>query len=181
MSSENPDFRWYIVNVQSGFESKIAQTLKDKAAQHGLEECLGRIVVPKERVTEVRRRQKIERERSIFPGYLLIQMDLRGDIWHLVKNIPKVTDFLGSRGQPVPISEEEAQRVVRQLEAGLSAVEKGDLYHVGDTVRVIDGPFFSFSGDVEEVDTDRHRLKVLVSIFGRATPVELGFSQVERS
>ncbi|AUN31405.1 antitermination protein NusG [alpha proteobacterium AAP38] len=172
--------RWYVVHVYSGFEKKVAQAVREKAAQKGLEELFGDILVPTEEVVEVRRGAKINSERKFFPGYVLVKMELTDDTWHLVKNAPKVTGFLGGGGKPQAISETEALRIMNQVQEGVERPKPSITFEVGENVRVTDGPFTSFTGLVEEVDEDKSRLKVAVSIFGRATPVELEYTQVEK-
>ncbi|EFH11808.1 transcription termination/antitermination protein NusG [Pseudoroseomonas cervicalis] len=175
------DMKWYVVHVYSGFEKKIAQQLKEQAAQKGLADQIGDILVPSEEVTEVRRGQKINSERKFFPGYVLVKMAMTDEAWHLVKDTPKVTGFLGARNRPSPISEAEAQRIVRQVQEGVDKPKRpAVVFEVGEQVRVADGPFTSFNGTIEEVDEERGRVKVSVSIFGRATPVELEYAQVEK-
>ncbi len=172
--------RWYVVHVYSGFEKKVAQAVREKAAQKGLEELFGDILVPTEEVVEVRRGAKINSERKFFPGYVLVKMELEDETWHLVKNAPKVTGFLGGGGKPQAISETEALRIMNQVQEGVERPKPSITFEVGENVRVTDGPFTSFTGLVEEVDEDKSRLKVAVSIFGRATPVELEYTQVEK-
>ena len=173
--------RWYVVHVYSGFEKKIAQQIKEQAAQKGLAEAFDEVLVPAEEVTEVRRGQKVSSERKFFPGYVLVKMDMSDDAWHLVKDTPKVTGFLGSKNRPSPITEAEAQRLLSQLKDGVDKPRKpAVIFEVGEQVRVADGPFTSFMGSVEEVDEERGRVKVSVSIFGRSTPVELEYGQVEK-
>lgn len=175
------DKKWYVVHVYSGFEKKIAQQLREQAAQKGLADKFDDILVPSEQVIEVRRGQKTDTERKFFPGYVLVKMEMTDDAWHLVKNLPKVTGFLGARNKPSPISEAEAQRIVRQVQEGVDKPRKpAVIFEVGEQVRVADGPFTSFNGVVEEVDEEKGRVKVSVSIFGRSTPVELEYGQVEK-
>ncbi|MEQ9171126.1 MAG: transcription termination/antitermination protein NusG [Rhodospirillales bacterium] len=172
--------RWYVVHVYSGFEKKVAQSIEEQARQAGMEAHIPQVLVPTEAVVEMRRGSKINAERKFFPGYILVEMDLTDETWHLVKNTPKVTDFLGGKGRPVPISEAEAQRILYQVKEGVDRPKPSVTFEVGEQVRVCDGPFNSFNGMVEEVDEERSRVKVAVSIFGRATPVELEYSQVEK-
>ena len=172
--------RWYVVHVYSGFEKKIAQQLKELAAQKGLSDAIDEVLVPAEEVLEMRRGQKVSSERKFFPGYVLVRMELTDDTWHLVKDTPKVTGFLGSKTRPSPISEAEAERIIKQSREGVERPRPAVMFEVGEQVRVADGPFTSFNGMVEEVDEEKGRLKVSVSIFGRSTPVDLEFSQVEK-
>ena len=172
--------RWYVVHVYSGFEKKVAESIRDQARQQGMEDMFEEILVPTEEVIELRRGQKVSAERKFFPGYVLVKMDMSDDSWHLVKNTPKVTGFLGSRGRPSPISQNEAERILHQVQEGVERPKPSVTFEIGEMVRVSDGPFTSFSGYVEEVDEERARLKVAVSIFGRSTPVELEYSQVEK-
>jgi transcriptional antiterminator NusG len=171
---------WYVVHVYSGFEKKIAQQITEQAAQKGLAEQFEAVLVPSENVVEVKRGRKINSEHKFFPGYVLVKMDLTDDAWHLVKNTPKVTGFLGSKTKPSPISEAEAERILKQSQEGVDRPRPAILYEIGEQVRVADGPFTSFNGTVEEVDEEKGRVKVSVSIFGRSTPVELEYSQVEK-
>ena len=173
--------RWYVVHVYSGFEKKIAQQIKDQAAQQGLADQIDEILVPTEEVTEVRRGQKVNSERKFFPGYVLVKMEMTDDAWHLVKDTPKVTGFLGDKNKPSAIRESEAMRLINALKEGVEKPRKPAIvFEVGEQVRVADGPFTSFMGSVEEVDEEKGRVKVSVSIFGRSTPVELEYGQVEK-
>ena len=172
--------RWYVIHVYSGFEKKVAQSIEEQVIQSGLEDEVDQVLVPMEEVVELRRGAKVSAERKFFPGYVLMRMDLSDETWHLVKNTPKVTDFLGGKGRPTPISDKEAERILYQVKEGVERPKPSVTFEIGEEVRVCDGPFNSFNGFVEDVDEDRARLKVSVSIFGRATPVELEYSQVEK-
>ncbi len=172
--------RWYIVHAYTNFERKVADSIRERAKQAGLEHLFEDIVVPTEEVIEVRRGRKIPTERKFLPGYVLVKMDLTDRAFLLIKNTPKVTGFLGAENKPMPISDDEAGRILRQVREGIERPKPSVTFEVGEQVRVADGPFASFSGSVEEVDEERSRLKVAVSIFGRPTPVELEFGQVEK-
>ena len=172
--------RWYIVHAYSNFEKKVADSIKEQAAQKGLADLFEQVLVPTEEVVEVRRGRKIKSERRFFPGYVLVKMELTDQAFHLIKNTPKVTGFLGSDSKPIPITDAEASRILNQVAEGVERPKSTLSFEVGEQVRVADGPFASFSGQVEEVDEERARLKVAVSIFGRPTPVELEYGQVEK-
>ena len=172
--------RWYIVHAHSNFEKKVAASIREQAAQRGLEERFDEILVPTENVTEVRKGRKVAAERKFFPGYVLVKCDLSDDIYHLIKNTPKVTGFLGADKKPVPIPDAEAERIKGQVQDGVERPKITIRFEIGENVRVADGPFASFNGTIEEVDESRSRVKVAVSIFGRATPVELEYAQVEK-
>ena len=175
--------RWYIIHAYSGFENKVKEAILADATRMGLEQLVEAIEVPTEKVTEVRRGKKVTSDRKFFPGYVLAKLHMNDDVYHLVRNTPKVTGFLGNNGKPQPISESEAARILNTKEEQAVAAPKTKLkvdFDIGDQVKVLDGPFASFNGLVEELDFDRARVKVSVSIFGRATPVELEFEQVER-
>ncbi|HKX80373.1 MAG TPA: transcription termination/antitermination protein NusG [Novosphingobium sp.] len=175
--------RWYIIHAYSGFESKVRDAIISEAERIGLSQLVEEVQVPSETVTEVKRGKKVQVERKTMPGYVLAKLVLNDDVYHLVKNTPKVTGFLGVSGKPQPISESEAARYFGAAEAAAAAPRKQvDIdYEIGDSVKVLDGPFASFNGVVEELDFDKNKVKVSVSIFGRATPVELDFEQVELS
>jgi transcriptional antiterminator NusG len=172
--------RWYVIHVYSGFEKKVATSIEEQVKQKGMEENFEKVLVPTEEVVEMRRGAKINAERKFFPGYVLIKMDITDETWHLVKNTPKVTGFLGGSGRPSPISEAEAERIMHQVQEGIERPKPAVTFEVGEQVRVSDGPFTSFNGLVEDVDEERARVKVAVSIFGRSTPVELEYAQVEK-
>jgi transcriptional antiterminator NusG len=172
--------RWYIIHAYSGFENKVRETILADATRLGLDTLVEAVEVPTEKVTEVRRGRKIDAERKFFPGYVLVKMKLTDEAFHLIKNTPKVTGFLGAENKPMPISEAEAMRILHQVQEGVERPKASVSFEIGENVRVADGPFASFSGVVEEIDEARSRVKVAVSIFGRATPVELEFGQVEK-
>jgi transcription termination/antitermination protein NusG len=172
--------RWYIVHAYSNFENKVADSVREQAKQRHLDHLFDEILVPKEKVQEVRRGRKVDTERKFFPGYVLVKCELTDEAYHLIKNTPKVTGFLGADNKPMPITEIEATRLLQQVQEGIERPKPSVSFEVGEQVRVSDGPFASFNGTVEEVDDSRSRLKVAVSIFGRATPVELEFGQVEK-
>ncbi len=173
--------RWYVLHVYSGFENKVAEAIRDKAAKQGIDSKVEEIMVPTEEVVEVRRGQKVNAERKFFPGYVLAKLDLDDEVWHMVKDTPKVTGFLGAGNKPSPISQKEAERLMNQIKEGIDRPRPSVVFDIGEEVKVTEGPFASFNGVVEEIDEDKGRLKVSVSIFGRATPVELEFSQVEKN
>ena len=175
--------RWYIIHAYSGFENKVKEQILTDAGRLGLETLVEAVEVPTEKVTEVRRGKKVTSDRKFFPGYVLAKLAMNDDVYHLVKNTPKVTGFLGSSGKPQPITDAEAARILNTKEEAATAAPKAKIkvdYDIGDQVKVLEGPFATFNGLVEELDFDRSRVKVSVSIFGRATPVELEFEQVER-
>lgn len=172
--------RWYILHAYSGFEKKVAQQIREKAIQHGMNERIEEVVVPTEDVMEVRRGKKTSSERKFFPGYVLVKMELSDETWHLIKNIEKVTGFLGGGGKPQPVPQREIDAIFQQIEEGVTSGGSGIIFEIGEQVKVIDGPFDSFTGTVEDIDEEKEKVKVSVSIFGRATPVELDYTQVEK-
>lgn len=172
--------RWYIVHAYSNFERKVAESIKERAESAGLGDQFEEVLVPMEEVVEMRRGRKVASERKFFPGYVLVKMELGDETYHLIKDTPKVTGFLGTDNKPIPITEEEAGRILQQVQEGVERPKPSVTFEIGEQVRVADGPFASFNGLVEEVDEERARLKVAVSIFGRATPVELEYAQVEK-
>ncbi len=172
--------RWYIVHTYSNFEKKVAESIKEQVIQKKLETLFDEVIVPTEEVVEIRRGRRIKSERRFFPGYVLAKVDLTDEVYHLIKNTPKVTGFLGSGSKPMPITEVEAARILNQVADGVEKPKTTIHFEIGEQVRVADGPFASFNGQVEEVDEERSRLKVAVSIFGRPTPVELEYGQVEK-
>ena len=183
MSDENKEIklRWYVVQAFSGYEKRVAQTLTEHIKIEGLEESFGEILVPTEEVVEMRAGQKRKSERKFYPGYVLVEMAMTEESWHLVKSVPRVLGFIGGTAEkPVPITEREAQTILQRIETGAEKPRPKTLFEAGEIVRVIDGPFADFNGVVEEVDYDRSRVKVSVLIFGRSTPVDLEFGQVEK-
>jgi transcriptional antiterminator NusG len=172
--------QWYVIHVYSGFENKVAQSIREQSEQKGLGEDFEEILVPTEEVVRMQRGTKVSTDRKFFPGYVLIKMDLSDQSWHLVKDTPKVTAFLGGGGKPSPISDAEAQRILHQVMEGVDRPKPSITFDIGEQVRVSDGPFTSFNGTVEDIDEEKARLKVAVSIFGRPTPVELEYAQVEK-
>ena len=173
--------RWYIVQAYSNFERKVADAIKEKVAQTKLEHLFDDVIVPTEKVVEIRRGRKVDTERKFFPGYVLVKMDLTDQTFHLIKNTPKVTGFLGADNKPMPISEKEAMSILQQVQEGVDKPRPKVLFEPGELVRVTEGPFNDFNGTVEEVNYEKSRLRVAVLIFGRATPVELEFAQVEKA
>jgi transcriptional antiterminator NusG len=175
-----PDTRWYIVHTYSNFEKKVSEEIKRQAQIQGLSDLVEDVLVPTEPIVEIRRGQKHNVERKFLPGYVLVRARLTDEAYHLIKNVAKVTGFLGQNNKPMPLRQSEVDRILNQVHEGAERPKPSITYEIGEQVRVADGPFTSFNGVVEEVDEDRSRLKVAVSIFGRATPVELEFTQVEK-
>src|SRR5690242_7110448 len=173
--------RWYIVHAYSNFEKKVAESIKERAKAAGLDHLFEEVLVPSEEVLEVRRGRKVQAERKLFPSYVMVKMEMTDPAYLLIKNTPKVTGFLGADNKAVPISDDEAMRILHQVKEGVERPKPSITFEVGEKVRVADGPFASFEGHVEEVDEERARIKVGVSIFGRPTPVELEFGQVEKT
>ena len=174
------DARWYVVNVHSGSEKKVAESIKEQAVIKKMDDKILDVMIPTEEVVEIKKGAKVTSERKFFPGYILVKMIMTDDAWHLIKNNPNVSNFLGSRNKPYPITEAEAQRIITQMQEGIERPQTVVSFEIGEQVRVCDGPFASFVGLVEEVDPEKARVKVSVSIFGRSTPVELEFNQVEK-
>ncbi len=173
-------FRWYVVHVYSGLENKVVQSLQEKIEKKGLSASFEELIVPSHEVVEIRRGKKVRADKKFFPGYVLVKMHMNDETWHLVTDMPKVTGFLGAQGRPTPMSQVEADRLMHQMEEGSVATASAIHFEIGEQLRVCDGPFASFNGTVEEIDEEKQRLKVIVMIFGRGTPVDLDFSQVEK-
>lgn len=176
----NPNMRWYIVHTYSGFERKVRESLESRVAAFGLENKIGRVVIPTEPVTELRGGKKYTVERAFLPGYVLVEMEMDDQVWHVVKNTPRVTGFLGTGQQPAPLTEEEVNSIVYRVQVGKDKPKLRVRFEKNESVKIIEGPFASFTGVVDEVNEDRETLKVMVTIFGRSTPVELEFGQVEK-
>ena len=172
--------RWYVLHAYSGYEKKVAESIVDQANKLGISEHIEDVSVPTQNIVEVKRGIRVNTERKIFPGYILIKMNLNDDTWHIIKNTPKLSGFLGNKGKPIPISNDEAKRISDQVIDGIEKSRPAIMYDVGEQVKVIDGPFASFNGQIEQIDEEKARLRVAVSIFGRSTPVDLEYSQVEK-
>ena len=172
---------WYIVQAYSGFEKKVVETIKDELKKHKLSENLGEILVPTHQVTEVKKGKRTKKQRKYFPGYILVKLEMTKQVFHLIKNLQKVSGFLGSGDIPAPITDAEIERILGQVSESANNPKSGISFEIGEKVKVCDGPFASFNGLVEEIDEEKSRLKVSVSIFGRATPVDLEYNQVEKN
>ena len=180
MEEENLDYRWFIIHTHSGFEAKVIESIRDEVKKKQLEKLFQDYLVPTQKIFEIKKGKKVEGEKKYFPGYIMINMVMNDDTWHLIKKIKRVSNFLGAGNRPVALRKDEAERILNQIQEGMESAVSTVSYEVGETVKVADGPFASFNGVVEEVDEEKSRLKVAVSIFGRATPVELEYSQVEK-
>ncbi|HLJ26904.1 MAG TPA: transcription termination/antitermination protein NusG [Candidatus Angelobacter sp.] len=176
----NPNMKWYIIHTYSGFEKKVKESLESRIQAFGLQEKIGKVLIPTEPVTEIRGGKKYTVERMFYPGYVLVQMDMDDHVWHVVKSTPRVTGFVGTGQQPTPLSQDEVNQIVYRVDTGKDKPKIRVKFEKSETVRIIDGPFANFNGTVDEVNEDRETLKVMVTIFGRATPVELEFGQVEK-
>ena len=176
----NPNFKWYIIHTYSGFERKVKESLESRVQAFGLQEKIGRVVIPTETVTQIRGGKKYTSEQMFYPGYVLVEMDLNDDVWHVVKATPRVTGFLGGGQHPAPLSEEEVNQIVNRVSTGRDKPKLKVKFEKNESVRITEGPFANFNGMVDEVNEDRETLKVMVTIFGRSTPVELEFGQVEK-
>ena len=172
---------WYIIQSHSSFENKVAKLIKEESEKAKISDKIEEIVVPTHDITEVKRGKRVQRKKKYFPGYVLIKSEMDNNIYHMIKNIKKVSGFLGSKGTPVPVSDQEIEKILGQIKDGIAQPTSGVEYSIGEKVQVIDGPFASFTGLVEDIDEDKSRLKVSVSIFGRPTPVDLEYNQVEKS
>jgi transcriptional antiterminator NusG len=177
---ENPNMKWYIIHTYSGFERKVRESLESRVQAFGLQERIGKVLIPTEPVTEVRGGKKYTTERMFYPGYVLVQMDMDDHVWHVVKSTPRVTGFVGTGQQPTPLSPDEVNQIVFRVAEGKDKPRLKVKYEKNESVRITEGPFASFTGIVDEVNEDRETLKIMVTIFGRSTPVELGFGQVEK-
>ena len=172
---------WYIVQTYSGFERKVASIINENIKKQKLNDKIEKVYIPTHDVTEIKKGKRVQATKKYFPGYILVKMDMNNELYHMVKNIKNVTGFLGSTGNPSPVSNNEVDKIMKQIEEGVVQTDQGSLYDIGEKVKVIDGPFASFNGSVEEIDDEKRRMKVSVLIFGRATPVDLEFHQVEKT
>jgi transcriptional antiterminator NusG len=172
--------KWYVVNVYSGVEHRVREQIYEQAKKKGLSSSFGEILIPTEEVSEIKKGERVKSERKFFPGYMMVQMALTDETWHLVRSVPKVSGFLGARGKPLPISSAEVDRIMRKVEDSANSLRNSVIYEIGDTVMVCEGPFASFQGTIDEVDNEKERVKVAVLIFGRPTNVDLGFLQIEK-
>jgi transcriptional antiterminator NusG len=179
-ASVNPNMKWYIIHTYSGFERKVKESLETRVAAFGLQDKIGQVLIPTEPVTEVRGGKKYTTERMFYPGYVLVQMDMDDHVWHVVKSTPRVTGFVGTGQQPTPLSPDEVNQIVFRVAEGKEKPKLKVKYEKNESVRITEGPFATFTGVVDEVNEDRETLKIMVTIFGRSTPVELGFGQVEK-
>jgi len=180
VSSANPNMKWYIIHTYSGFEKKVRESLESRIQAFGLQEKIGKVLIPTEPVTEIRGGKKYTVERMFYPGYVLVQMDMDDHVWHVVKSTPRVTGFVGTGQQPTPLSDDEVNQIVYRVDTGKDKPKVKVKFEKNETVRITDGPFANFNGTVDDINEDRETLKVMVTIFGRATPVELEFGQVEK-
>ena len=174
------NFRWYVVHVYSGSEKRVKETIEEQSKSKNMTQFIEEVLIPTEEIFEIRKGSKVKTEKKFFPGYILVKMAMTDESWHFIKSQPKVTNFLGAKGRPVPLTDIEAKRLIEQITEGVEKPRSNVIFEIGEEVRVSDGPFQSFNGLVEEVDEDKSRLKVTVSIFGRSTPVDLEFTQVEK-
>ena len=181
MRETQQDMQWYIIHTYSGFESRVKESLRQRAEAMGMGEAIGEILIPTEEVVEMRDGKKIVSSKKFFPGYILVHMRMSDDAWHMVKNTPKVTGFVGTGVKPTPLHQEEVDRIINQVTTSAEKPKPKFVYKEGESVRIVDGPFSNFTGTVEEVNHDRNTLKIMVTIFGRSTPVELDFLQVEKT
>jgi transcriptional antiterminator NusG len=172
--------KWYVVNVYSGSEHRAVELIRDQAKRKNLDSMFGEILVPTEEIIEIKKGEKVKAERKFFPGYILVQMVLTDETWHLVRSVPRISGFLGARGKPAPISEAEVRRILKKAEDSVNSSQNSVEYEIGDAVAVCDGPFASFQGTIDEVDREKERVKVAVSIFGRPTNIDLSFFQIEK-
>ena len=180
MNEDNYDYKWFIIHTHSGFEAKVIDSIKEEVKKRNLENSFQDYLVPTQKIFEIKKGKKVEGEKKYFPGYIMINMIMNDETWHLIKKVKRVSNFLGAGNKPVPLRKAEAERILNQIQEGMESAVSTVTFEVGETVKVADGPFASFNGVVEEVDEEKSRLKVAVSIFGRATPVDLEYTQVEK-